>query len=54
MQFLTENWGAIVAALLAISEVLALIPSLKSNSIFTLVVNVLKSLTKPKELPPGL
>jgi hypothetical protein len=34
----------IVAALLAISECLALIPSVKSNGVFQLIVNLLKSL----------
>jgi hypothetical protein len=32
----------IVTALLALSEALALIPSIKANSIFQLAVNVLK------------
>jgi len=35
---------AIVTALLAISECLAVIPSLKSNSILQLFTNILKSL----------
>jgi hypothetical protein len=39
-----NNLTIILAALLAVSEVLALIPSLKANSILTLVVNVLKKL----------
>ena len=34
---------AILGALLALSEVLALIPSVKSNSIFQLLWNILKS-----------
>jgi hypothetical protein len=37
----------ILAALLAVSEVLALIPALKSNSVLQLVVNILK---KAKEV----
>ena len=32
----------ILAALLAISEALTLIPGLKSNSVFQLVVNIIK------------
>ena len=32
----------IIGLLLALSEVLALIPKMKSNSIFTLIVNILK------------
>lgn len=35
----------ILAALLAVSEALALIPAVKSNGIFDMVVNVLKSLS---------
>ncbi len=47
MEFLTqENAIVIVAALLAISEVLALIPSIKANSIFQMIVNILKSIAK--------
>lgn len=38
----------ILAALLAVSEALALIGGLKSNSIFTLVVNVLKAISGKK------
>lgn len=36
-----ENRVVLLAALLAISEVLALIPAIKANSIFQLVVNAL-------------
>jgi hypothetical protein len=38
----------VLGSLLAVSEGLALIPSLKSNSILELIVNTLKSLTAPK------
>lgn len=34
----------IITALLAVSEVLALIPGLKSNSVFTLLVNILRKI----------
>ena len=34
----------IIGALLTISEVLALIPKFKSNSVFTLIVNILKKI----------
>ena len=47
MQVIIENKEAIIIFLLALSEVLALIPSVKSNSVFQLVVNGLK---KVKEL----
>jgi hypothetical protein len=43
------NWMlVIVGVLLAISEALALIPSLKSNSVFTLIWNILKTLAGKK------
>ena len=48
MSFITENFVAIIVALLAISEVLALIPSIQANSIFQLIVNVLKGLVPKK------
>ena len=34
----------IISACLAVSEALALIPALKSNSVLTLVVNILKKI----------
>lgn len=37
-----EQVAIIAGALLALSEALALIPSLKANSIFQLIVNLLK------------
>jgi len=40
-----SNLIIILAALLAVSEALAIIPSVKSNGIFMLVVNILKTLT---------
>ena len=36
----------VLVALLSLSEVLALIPSVKANSIFQAIVNVVKSLLK--------
>ena len=42
MQFVIENKTVILAALLAISEVLALIPSIKANGIFDGIVKALK------------
>lgn len=46
MNNIIQNWGVIATALLAISEVLALIPSVKANSIFQLITNWLKSVIK--------
>jgi hypothetical protein len=40
----TDWWMIALGALLALSEVLALIPSIASNSIFTLIVNLLRRL----------
>lgn len=42
MSFLVANKVVVVSALLAISEVLAAIPAIKSNSIFELVVGFFK------------
>lgn len=38
------NWTLIFAVLWGLAETLALIPAIKSNSVFTLVFNVLKSI----------
>jgi hypothetical protein len=42
VSWLYENRVVILTALLAISEVLALVPSIKSNSIFQMIVNAIK------------
>lgn len=39
-----ENYVVILGALFAVSEALALIPQVKSNSVFQLVASVLKKL----------
>ena len=52
MSFLNENMISILVVLLAISEGLALIPKLKSNSVLTLVMNLLKMLIGDKK-PAG-
>lgn len=44
MDFIIANKAVILAALLAVSEVLALIPGIKANSIFEAVLNGLKSM----------
>jgi hypothetical protein len=38
------NWIVILSALLAVSEALALIPAVKANSIFELVVGIIKKI----------
>ena len=48
MEFIVANKTVILAALVACSEVLALIPSIKSNSIFEIVVRILASFLPPK------
>lgn len=42
MELLQENLVVVLSALLAVSEALALIPAIKSNSVLQLVVNLLK------------
>lgn len=42
MEVIVANKVVIVGFLFALSEILALIPSLKSNSVFTLIYNGLK------------
>lgn len=44
MQFIIANKAVILGALLGVSEVLALIPGIKSNSVFQLVFNFLVKL----------
>lgn len=44
MAFIVENKVVILAALFAISEVLALIPSVKSSGVFDFIYRTLKSL----------
>lgn len=48
MSFILENKVVILMALLAVSEVLALIPSIKANSIFQLVIDFIKALMPKK------
>lgn len=45
IEFVTSNGTLILAALLAVSEVLAQIPSIKANSIFELAVGLLKKIS---------
>lgn len=48
MQFIQENWVAIVAVLGTLSEALSLFPGIKANGIFQLVQGFLGSLTVKK------
>ena len=47
IDFVVNNWGLIATVLFLISEILAQIPSVKSNSIFQLIVGLLKPKTPP-------
>jgi hypothetical protein len=42
--WMAANWALIVSVLFGLSEVLAMIPGIKANSVFQLIVSVLKSL----------
>jgi|GEM_PF-2396324 len=53
LNFFFANETTILAALLAISEVLARIPGIKANSIFELVTNFLKVLASGKPDTPA-
>lgn len=46
---MNDNLVLILGALLAVSEALALIPSVKSNSIFQLALNLMKKLMPKKQ-----
>jgi hypothetical protein len=48
INFIVTNKAAILAFLVATSEVLALIPGVKQNSIFEVVVDVLKKFVQKK------
>ena len=50
MAFITENWAVIVGFLLALSELLALIPKVKANSVFQLALNILKKASEKLEV----
>lgn len=56
MQFVYMHWAMIVAALFGVSEVLALIPGVKANSVFQLIFNALQgavSASKGDKSPGG-
>lgn len=45
MEVIIENKVVILALLFAISEVLAIVPSIKANSVFMLIYNALKKVS---------
>lgn len=52
MAWILEHWMAVLGAVYVImNEIIALAPNLKSNSIVQLIVNILKNVVKPAELP---
>ena len=51
MNFVVENWTVIATALFAVSEVLALIPSIKANSLFQIVTGFLKKKSEEPKKP---
>jgi hypothetical protein len=53
MEWIVANWPVLVAVLLGVSEALTLIPSIKSNGIFQLIFNVLKSIKDKIVTPPA-
>jgi len=46
VQFITDNYGAIITGLLLLSEALSLIPAVKANGIFQLLFGWLKTQKK--------
>lgn len=50
LEFVVAHKVEILGALLAISEVLGLVPSIKSNGIFDTIVKFLGSLKGPSQL----
>lgn len=44
LAWIMANWGMVASVLLGISEALALIPALNSNSILTAIINALKGI----------
>lgn len=54
MQYIIQNAGLIFGVLWSISEALALIPGVQSNSVFQLIYNGLKALSGLfKQTPPA-
>jgi len=44
MAWIQENWALVITVLFGLSEVLALIPGINSNSVFQLIYNFLKTM----------
>lgn len=52
MAWIMANWGMIASVLFGVSEALALVPGIESNSIFQLIFNGLKAIVSPQPPPP--
>jgi hypothetical protein len=50
--WIKNNWGTIATCLFLLSEILAYIPGINSNSVFQLIVALLKKIPNPP-VPPG-
>lgn len=50
--WLTDNWGLIAALWLAVEQILAA-TSLKSNSTFQIVCNIIDAIVAKKQTPPA-
>lgn len=42
INFIAGNWAVIASALFALSEVLSLIPSIKANGVFQLILGLIQ------------
>lgn len=51
MQFLIQNGAMILGVLFGVSEALSLIPQVKSNGVFQMIYNLLKSLMDATKKP---
>lgn len=49
MDWISQNYGLVLAVLWGLSETLALIPGIKSNSVFQLIYNALKAILGKKD-----
>jgi len=53
LEYVQANYAMIITVLFGISEALALIPSLKSNSVFQLIVNAIVMIKNLLVKPPA-
>ena len=53
MTWITANWAYIATILFGLSELLAAIPSVQSNSVLQLLVSTVEALVKPGSPAPA-